>query len=207
MSTMRKQIPEYRIYLSIKNRCYNKNASNYKDYGGRGIKVCDRWLGEKGFENFLNDMGKRPEGSGRGGRALYSIDRINNNDNYRPENCRWTTNKVQQNNKRSNHIINGKTLSEWGEELGGSRHMVRKRLKYGWSEYDATHIPFGNPNLDREAIHRANQRDITYNGRTQSMKAWARETGIPYTTIAKRIESYGWDEIRAITTPRRTLKK
>jgi hypothetical protein len=87
---------EYVAWRSMKGRCYNMNDKrNFKDYGGRGIKVCDRWLEPKGqgFLNFLSDMGKRPEGK-------YSLDRINVNGNYEPSNCRWADDKIQNNNKR-----------------------------------------------------------------------------------------------------------
>ncbi len=77
----------------MRNRCSNPKCDAYKDYGGRGITVCDRWLGPKGFANFLADMGKRPRGK--------SIDRRNVNGNYEPGNCRWATNHVQSLNKRN----------------------------------------------------------------------------------------------------------
>ena len=84
--------PLYKTWADMKTRCYNTKDKYYKDYGGRGIKVCDRWI--KSFPNFLQDMGERPTG--------YSIDRINNDGNYEPSNCRWATNKEQQNNQRRN---------------------------------------------------------------------------------------------------------
>jgi hypothetical protein len=83
---------EYRTWADMKSRCYNTKVKNYKNYGGRGIIVCDRWLNS--FQNFLEDMGKRPDG--------YTIDRINVDGNYEPNNVRWATWKEQQNNRRNN---------------------------------------------------------------------------------------------------------
>ena len=83
--------PLYRTWSNIKHRCYNTNYKKYKDYGGRGIKVCDRWLNS--FENFLEDMGPKPS-------KEYSIDRIDVNGNYEPTNCRWADAYTQRHNRR-----------------------------------------------------------------------------------------------------------
>jgi len=82
----------WKSWNSMKHRCLNENAPNYKYYGGRGITICDRWLNKNGFENFLEDMGERPEGT--------SIDRVDNEGNYQPSNCKWSTPKEQINNRR-----------------------------------------------------------------------------------------------------------
>jgi hypothetical protein len=84
---------EFRTWVNIKQRCYNINTPYYINYGERGIKVCNRWL--ESFENFYEDMGPKPT-------PYHSIDRINNDGNYEPSNCKWATKKEQQNNTRRN---------------------------------------------------------------------------------------------------------
>jgi hypothetical protein len=84
-------IPEYNTWRGMKERCSNPNHKAYKDYGGRGIMVCERWINS--YVNFLKDMGKKPSND-------YSIDRINVNGNYEPSNCKWATKVEQQKNKR-----------------------------------------------------------------------------------------------------------
>lgn len=88
-------IPEYKVWEGIIQRCTNPKTSNYNDYGGRGIKVCQRWFN---FKYFIEDMGRRPS-------SKYKIDRIDNNGNYEPNNCRWVTQSIQSKNSR-NHKTN-----------------------------------------------------------------------------------------------------
>ena len=122
---------EYRCYKRMRNRCYLKTLSDYPDYGGRGIAVCDRW--RHSFENFLADMGERPS-------SQHSIDRKDNDGDYTPENCRWATQEQQQRNKRNNHIQEydgeAKCLKEWSQDARCrvSYGTLQARLSYyGWS--------------------------------------------------------------------------
>ena len=120
--------PLRKIWMSMRQRCNNPNAANYHLYGGRGIKVCDRWNGDNGFENFVNDMGERPTDK-------HSIDRIDVNRNYCPENCRWATRKEQENNKRNNNrvVLNGEsiTVSQLCETIAVNRNFIYQLLKRG----------------------------------------------------------------------------
>lgn len=98
--------PEYNTYVSMISRCKYPTNKQYKDYGGRGIKVDSRWLGDHGFEHFYEDMGKRPS-------TDHSIDRYpDKNGNYTKDNCRWATEEQQKRNTRRNkwHIFNGETI-------------------------------------------------------------------------------------------------
>ena len=118
----------FRVWDQMITRCYNTKNKKYLYYGGRGIKVCDRW--RYSFQLFLKDMGPPPSG--------HSIDRMDNNKDYAPGNCRWATPKQQANNRRDNVFLTFKgktqTISQWSEELGVNRGMISQRIqRYGWS--------------------------------------------------------------------------
>lgn len=133
-------VTSHELYFPFKyifDRCNNPKNPKYKHYGGRGITVCERWSERDGFLNFLEDMGDKPDNS-------YSLDRIDNNKGYSPENCRWATHKEQSNNRRDTIKIefNNKTqsLQEWADELDVSRTTIFNRLKKGWSFEEAITI-------------------------------------------------------------------
>lgn len=124
------------IWGNIKKRCYNPNNPKYKDYGGRGIKMCEAWLSS--YEQFAKDMGPRPS-------LRHSIERKDNNGDYCPENCQWETSRKQGLNKRNNRRINfnGQTLTarEWSELTGIKTTTIEARLKSGWPIDDALTWP------------------------------------------------------------------
>ena len=128
---------EYRAFLNIKSRCCNPLDKGYKRYGGRGIQVCDRWINS--YENFISDMGKAPSPN-------HSIERMDNNGNYEPGNCRWATNKEQANNRRTTIRITlnntTKSLKQWCEIFNTNYITVRSRIKFlKWEPIDALSTP------------------------------------------------------------------
>lgn len=122
--------PTYHSWAGMKARCLNPLHRAYRDYGGRGITVCDRWLS---FDNFLADMGEKPTG--------LSIDRIDLNGSYFPGNCRWATTSQQSRNKRNNRIITSegesRTIAEWSELLSIHPATISDRLQQGRSDAEA----------------------------------------------------------------------
>lgn len=128
---------ERRAWANMKSRCYHKKHALYKNYGGRGIRVCNRW--RRSFEDFLADVGPAPS-------ASRTLGRVDNDGDYEPGNVRWETWREQGSNKRNNRFL-------------------------------------------------------TLDGRTETLSEWSRLTGISITTIRQRLDAYGWDLRRALTTP------
>lgn len=118
----------------MNTRCNNERSRSYKDYGGRGIKVCERWCK---FENFFSDMGKRPS-------QKHSLDRIDNDGDYEPGNCRWATLKEQRRNRSDTRwvTVHGRqmSLAEAVETLGLNYSRVLARLRLGWSDERALEL-------------------------------------------------------------------
>lgn len=119
--------PTYAIWVSMLSRCNNKNSRAYKNYGERGISVCERWLK---FENFYEDMGDCP--------SNYSLERIDNNQGYSPENCKWATRIEQANNQRKTILLTlgnrTQPLQYWAKELGINHRALSSRYKRGWTD-------------------------------------------------------------------------
>lgn len=127
--------PEYIVWTNMRRRTTDPKNTYYRYYGGRGIRVCDKW---NDFSLFLSDMGNKPSNS-------HTIERIDSNGNYCPENCVWATSLAQSNNRRNNiRITHGgvtRTSTEWDRHLGFKIKTVYNRLRLGWSNEKAVTTP------------------------------------------------------------------
>lgn len=184
----------FRSWESMKQRCLNPKSPDYHRYGAKGVTICDRW--RNSFENFLADMGERPEGT--------SLDRYpNKHGNYEPNNCRWATPSEQQRNLRNNlYLTYGgetKLVINWAAEKGIPVGILRQRVQRGWSGpelFSPTYTSFEGEKLPDGTMPirlRNETRDIkkyTAHGKTLTLTEWAVELGIDRRTIAQRIEKY-----------------
>lgn len=180
------KIPEHSTWRGMIGRCYNKNNPAYSEYGGRGITVDNRWLGEDGFSNFLSDMGRRPS-------KKHSIDRKRNNKGYSKANCRWATKEEQSRNRRNNIYVryNGKRtlLAEVAKSNNLSYRLVYKRhVQKGWTIKESL-VPSLNKSVN-----------LTHNGETLNLADWARRLNISDTILSKRL-SRGWSVQETLSLP------
>lgn len=167
--------PGYSSWANMLTRCYNPKGTEYENYGGRGITVCDRW--RKSFSAFIQDMGPRPEGA--------SIERKNNNGNYEPDNCVWANRHEQAHNKRNNYNITlsgvTKTKEEWCRHFGVTRQTINRRVNRG---------------VPDEKLFEGLNRPIallTIGGVTKPIVEWARQNGMDSHTLRNRVKNK-WPE-------------
>lgn len=181
---------EYMMWEAIKERCYNKNVEGFHLYGGRGIKMCDRWLNS--IENFINDIGKRPT-------KYHTFDRIDVNGDYCPENFRWATPKEQANNRRNNRLIKYNneelTVTQWAEKIGTNSQNLFKKIDDGWSIEEI---------LTRKYIKR--NKLWEYKGEKRTLKEWCNRLQLRFGTIRNRLYN-GWSIEMAFETPIRNINR
>lgn len=190
------------IWRAMCERCCNPENKDYEYYGGRGIKICNRWLNSR--IDFENDMGPRPVVNG----VRYSIERIDVNGDYCPENCKWGTDLEQANNKRHNVFIeyNGEkhTISEWSRITDIKPATLLYRLRRGWTpEQILNKEPFYGQKIVKTV-------DVflylEYNGENLRLQEWSDKTGISVSVILRR-RRLGWTLEEIFTTPVRQVKK
>ena len=166
--------PLYKTWQGMKNRCYNKNAKNYADHGGRGIKVCDRWLGD--FWNFVSDVVQRPAGS--------SLARINEDQDYTPDNCKWLTSDEKSRNRKSarTYTYNRKTkcLADWAKSSGMKYSTLVQRMDTWGCIKKALETPIRRgPAAER----------LEANGKYMTRNEWCAELDITRRTLERRFEA------------------
>jgi hypothetical protein len=180
---------------AMRRRCRDKNLSGYPDYGGRGIKVCARWDKPRaGFRNFLDDMGERPS-------PEHSIDRVDNDGDYEPGNCRWATIAEQSLNRRNNRrvTIGDETLCslEWAQRYGMKLTTIHGRMRRGETFEQALKRPAGPARISRM---------LTVGDVTLSLAEWCRRLGIDEGTVGTRLKA-GRSVQEALFDPISTLRK
>jgi hypothetical protein len=178
--------PEYMVWARMKARCNNPNNPKYYRYGGRGISVCARWEGD--FAAFYADMGAKPS-------PAHSLDRIDNDKGYTPENCQWALPAAQANNRSTTrtHEYRGfvGTRDALAKHTGVPSRLLKFRLDLGWDIARAIETP-----------SHADERHVTLAGKTQSLSAWGRETGLGGACISERLRA-GWPVEAALTLPKK----
>ena len=192
---MKKRSPEYTAWVHMITRCDPKNSSTFPRYAGRRVRVCDRWTAS--FSNFLEDMGVRPSGS-------HSLDRIDNDGNYEPGNCRWATTAQQARNKSNNRILSAhgisKCVQDWADDIGVNQGTIMHRIATGWTEEDAVSLPAGSRGLGRRRSV-----NLTVNGESLSIQEWADRSGLNRSTIEMRLMK-GMCHTDAVLTPLNTTR-
>jgi len=165
--------PEYVAWIGMKQRCTNPLTKAYKSYGGRGISVCSRWM--ESFQNFFDDMGRKPS-------VLHSIERTDNNRGYEPGNCVWATTSTQARNRRSNHRVGERIVTDEARKFGLNPSSVIARLKRGMTIVQAVSIP-----MEKRGI-----RNVTVGNEIRPIAIFARSHGVAPTTVYHRLKM-GWD--------------
>ena len=174
----------YRIWRGMKERCLNKNSKSYRNYGARGISVYPEWIEFEPFRDWAINNGYMDN---------LTIERIDVDGNYCPDNCKWATYSDQENNKRNTVRIeyNGEThsISEWSEIVGIGIETIRHRINSGWSIEEA---------LTKPAQKRTRPDKIEFNGEIHTLSEWSRICGISLEAIRFRL-ARGWSVERTLT--------
>lgn len=182
--TKRKDLKEYRIWGGMKTRCLNPNTDDSSRYIDRGITCCDRWI--KSFEDFYKDMGPCPEN--------YSLDRIDNNKGYYPENCRWANSKTQAENKGDFNKIftyNGEShvLKEWSRIFNINYTTLYNRIFRSGLSFEKA--------IEEDPYEHL----IEINGEKKKLIDWCKHYNIKYNTVLNRIHKHKWTIKEALLTP------
>lgn len=197
------------LWVNMRYRCYDPKNKRYANYGGRGIKVCDEWNNDYAtFAKWARENGYRDD---------LTIDRIDVNGDYTPENCRWATWEEQANNKTNNHLltIDGetKTMTQWAKQYGIGMSTIWARVKNGWEPEMAVKTPSGGPGSNQTTFHpelkkkpierkyHVKHHNVVIDGEEMSLRAACLKLGLPYQAMHLRVTRYGMTPQEAIEKP------
>ena len=170
-----------KTWRSMKDRCFNPKNARYPRYGARGITVCEDWMSFDSFKKWAMESGYTDD---------LTIDRVDNDGDYCPENCRWVDMKTQCNNRSTNHLLTldgrTQTISEWARELGIPPGVIFQRKRNGWSDERALTEPVNSMKM------------YELNGEVHSLTEWESITGIPMKTLHKRVTVQGMSMEEAV---------
>ena len=192
----------YRIWRSMKDRCYNKSSPAYQYYGGKGIKMCDEWIGSNGFQDFHRWAIQN------GYEEPLTIERISVDGDYSPENCMWIPRNKQTRNRSCTNWVsyNGEkyTLTEASKLFDFDRATLRKHI----AECDDDSERAIKELIEDRKLHPRNHMPpITINGETKTLGEWCKKLNVPYARAEIRIKRYGWTPEEALLTPKYGKKK
>lgn len=198
-----KQYPSRSMYDNMLRRCCNPNCKSYPNYGGKGVKVCDRWKGPDGYLNFCNDIGPRPEGMNDKGMYLYTVDRIDVTGNYEPSNIRWADANTQMKNTRrsievATQIPDNIKLFYGNEEMTLLEFSIRTNINLNVAKYRWVQYPFCTDWIFHTDY---DNRYYKFNGVFYNLKEICIISGFTYSTIRGRLVTSDWSVEDAIKTP------
>lgn len=175
--------PLYKVWGTMRNRCYSKKRYDYHRYGGRGIVICKEWR-----DNFL---AFREWAIANGYKKGLTIERKDNNDIYKPSNCTWATRRQQANNRRTNRTVTFRgetlTIAQWSRRTGVKQHTLRYRIEAGWAIKVAL------------SAHLKKNVKYSLSGESRTLKEWGHKLSIGYGTLRNRLKS-GWSVEKTLTT-------
>lgn len=177
---------EHKIWVGMRQRCFNEKNPDYKHYGGRGITVCEQW--KDSFESFYADLGPCPT-------EEHTLERREVNGNYEPNNCFWATREEQANNTRRNTFVEYQGKLYTVAELAKLPKVVEKRISYATLYYRIFRYGFSVEKAINEEVKPPQfqtKHFFTYEGKTLSLSEWAKIKNINYQTLRDRIFRYGW---------------
>lgn len=180
----------HNVFNGMKQRCYDPNHVRYGKYGGKGITICDEWL--RDFMSFYDWCMEN------GWKEGLTVDRIDHDLGYSPDNCRIVSYAVQSNNLSNNRMVTWRgrtqTITQWSRETGLRFNTIKNRIKNGWDMDDVMTKPARKINYQHESKHM-----IEWNGKTQSLTEWSKELDIHYDILYTRVIRDGWDLDRAFS--------